>query len=169
MASRRSELAGLWAADIQVRREGMVVILRAAKTSSESARIPILRGENPATCPVRAWLAYDAAVRHHVPDGGRRAFVDLDRRAVAVRIVPEMDPRDVGEALTRLGSDAGLDIHVTGHSLRAGLVTAARRAGRDAKSITQHARFAEGSTVVQRYMRQADEFGEQNATADIGL
>jgi site-specific recombinase XerD len=59
---RRSELAGLQAADLAEQKEGLVIVLRRSKTDQEGQgrKVAIPHGANPETCPVRAyrdWLA----------------------------------------------------------------------------------------------------------------
>lgn len=113
-------------------------------------------------------MAWHEAIRDHVPDERRRAFVDLDGRATDVRVLPALDGRDVGEVFARLDTAAELNVGLTGHSLRAGLATEARRAGHDVKTISTQGRWSPTSTEVYRYVRIVDQWAD-NATAGLGL
>jgi integrase len=73
-------------------------------------------------------------------------------------------PRMVNEALTRAGIDA---TNYSGHSLRAGLVTAAAMAGVSERKVmlqTGHKNIA----VLRRYIREGSIFCE-NAAAAAGV
>jgi site-specific recombinase XerD len=173
MAARRSELAALRAADIHFESRGMTVMLRAGTSGADTARVPVLTSADPATCPVRAWQAWDTALREHPGEhttGGRRAFVGLDRRVrTDMRILPTMTPGDVGEALSRVARDAGLDRHITAHALRSGLATAADQAGHDMTGISRHGRWTPGSPMIQHYVQRSREFGDCNAAEGVDL
>ncbi len=67
-----------------------------------------------------------------------------------------MSGKYVGEAITAAGARAGITIHDTGHSVRAGLATEARRGGHDLTAIAAQRGWAPGSTVLFGYIRIAD-------------
>jgi integrase len=167
IAARRSELAGLHAADVQPSDDGVLITIRASKSSDQAAAVPVLAGTVRSTCPLRAWLAWDRAVREHLPER-RRAFVDLHGRAAGLRWLPELSGHDVNTIIGRIDTAAGLNLGLTGHSLRAGLATEARRAGHDVTTIAAQGRWSPRSTEPYRYMRIVDQWAD-NATAGIGL
>ncbi len=54
----------------------------------------------------------------------------------------------------------------TGHSLRRGFATAARRAGHDLERIGRHGGWADGSRALLGYLEEADRW-EQNPVAGL--
>lgn len=159
---RRSELVGLDVADIDFTADGMVVTLRRSKTDQEGAgrRVGIPFGSSPMTCPVRclrAWLDAAAitagAAFRPVGRWGRVGDDRLDDRAVA-RIVQRC-ARAIGLEPAKFG----------GHSLRAGLATAAARAGKSERAIMNQTGHR-SVTMVRRYIREGSLFTE-NAAAGL--
>jgi site-specific recombinase XerD len=163
-AFRRSELVGLDLADLEFGREGLKVTVRRSKTDQEGQgrRIGIPYGSNPATCPVRAaqeWLAALGAtsgpVFRRIDRHGHLGDWRLSDRAVAL-------------ILKRAAVAAGLaPDELAGHSLRAGLATAAAAAGVSERAImaqTGHRSL----TTVRKYIREGSLFLE-NAAAKVGL
>jgi integrase len=139
------------------------VYRRKIKAFTESA---VLYGSDPATCPVRAVLAY----REQLHAAGRTdgpLFVRINRHG---RIAPPMlrrgrpvgDPAGrltseaVGDVVAKLADAAGLDGQWSGHSLRRGFATAARQAGHDLVSIGRAGGWADGSRSLLRYLDQVD-------------
>lgn len=163
-AFRRSELIALDVDDVADGPDGLTVTIRRSKTDQAGAgrQVGIPYGSNPDTCPVRAYRAWLAAaeitagpvfrpVDRHGNVGGRR----LSTEAVALVV-----KRHAG----RLGLDATA---YAGHSLRAGLATAAAQAGASERSImaqTGHRSLP----MVRRYIRAGSLFRE-NAAASVGL
>jgi len=74
----------------------------------------------------------------------------------------------IGAVIPRAGERAGLDLRLTGHSVRAGLATEARRAGHDTATIADQGGWARTSTALQDYIRIGDRWTD-NALAGIGL
>lgn len=159
---RRSELVGLNVVDVDFTVDGLVVTLRRSKTDQESLgrKVGVPYGAAPNTCPVRslrAWL--DAAgmaegpVFRPVGRWGRVGEGRLDDRAVS---------RVVKAYAAGIGLDAS---RYAGHSLRAGLATAAARAGKSERAImaqTGHRSIA----MVRKYIREGSLFAE-NAAAGL--
>ena len=165
MAARRSELAGLWAADVELCEEGLCITLRTSKTSVDDVDVAIPYGTSDLTCPVRAWQAYRDAVEQilgHELDG--HAFRRIDRHG---RVLGGMSPQAVGLAVTRAADAAGLP-DVTAHGLRAGLATEARRAGHDVTTIANQGRWSPSGAAIHGYMRVIDQWSD-NAVRGIGL
>lgn len=156
-AFRRSELVGLDVEDLAFTADGLEVTLRRSKTDQEGEgqKRGVPFGGDPLTCPVRAVRAWiegaGLAAGPLFPSGSGR----LSDRAVA---------RCVKRAVRAAGLDPS---RYSGHSLRAGLATAAARAGKSTHSImrqTGHRSVA----MVSRYVREATLF-EDNAACGIGL
>jgi integrase len=163
-AFRRSELVGLDRSDVEITRKGLVVTLRRSKTDQEGAgrKIAIPYGSNPETCPVRAleaWLRasgidegaiFRAVNRHRKMQPGRLSgyavALIVQRYAEAARLDPEK---------------------YAGHSLRAGLATAAAIAGASERSIMAQTGHRSGA-MVRRYIRDGNLFRE-NAAGKLGL
>jgi site-specific recombinase XerD len=159
---RRSELVGLDVSDIEFTEDGMVVTVKKSKTDQEGKgrRVGIPYGTSPSTCPARctkAWI--DAAsitsgpVFRPVGRWGHVAEQRLADRAVA---------RVVQRYAQAVGFDAG---RFGGHSLRAGLATAAARAGRSERSIMNQTGHR-SVTMVRKYIREGSLFTE-NAAAGL--
>lgn len=169
MAARRSELAGLWAGDVEVCDEGLCLLLRSSKTSVEATEVAIPYGTSAWTCPVTAWAAYRDALAARLdgdePHAGR-AFRRIDRHG---RVLAGMSGQAVGIAFKRAADAAGIaGERVTAHGLRAGLATEARRAGHDVRSIAEQGRWSPNGAAVHGYMHIVDRW-EDNAVKGIGL
>ncbi|MCA2184663.1 tyrosine-type recombinase/integrase [Nonomuraea cavernae] len=158
MAARRSELANLLARDVVVTEEGLKVFARYGKTG---ARSPAIRkGENEWTCPRRAWLAWAAAADLD-PDGP--AFLRFNRH----KMLGPISAQGIGIAVADAAEAVGLE-GITGHSMRAGLATAARKAGHDYKTIAEQGGWSPNGTALHEYLRIVDQWAD-NATAGIGM
>ena len=163
-AFRRSELVGIDVEDLGFREEGLVVTLRRSKTDQEGEgrRVGIPYGSDPATCPfraVRAWLKLSGI------DSGP-LFRPIDRRG---RLGPSrLTDKSVALLVKRYVKDVGLDpARFSGHSLRAGLVTAAALAGASERSIMAQTGHR-SPNMVRRYIRECSLF-QDNAAAKTGL
>ncbi|NTU80672.1 MAG: tyrosine-type recombinase/integrase [Chloroflexales bacterium] len=162
-ALRRSELVGLAVRDAQITREGIVLMIRRSKTDQEGQGMTrgIAYGSNPDTCPVRAlqaWLEHT-----DIKDG------PLFRSLRFGRVQPRgLDGRDVARIVKRAATEAGLDpTYFSGHSLRAGLATAAAAAGVSERAIMDQTGH-KSLTVMRRYIRKGSLF-KDNASAQVGL
>jgi integrase len=158
---RRSELVSLHVCDLELVRQGIVIILRRSKTDQDGAGrkigIPHARGR---WCPVAAlgvWLTESGTAegalfrridRHHrigaKPLSGEAVGLIVRERLQAARIDPE---------------------GYSGHSLRAGLATSAAQAGVSAWKIRQQTGHA-SDAMLARYIRDAELF-TNNATGAI--
>jgi site-specific recombinase XerD len=163
-AFRRSELVALNAEDLEFVSEGIVATIRRSKTDQEGQgrRVAIPYGSSPATCPVRslrAWLDAAGITRGAV-------FVRVDRWG---HLLPHrLSAQAVARVVKRRCLQAGLDAQrFAGHSLRAGLATAAAEAGvaeRDIARQTGHRSLA----MLRRYIREGSMWRDC-AAAKIGL
>jgi integrase len=150
---RRSELVGLDLADLEFVREGLIVTLRRSKTDQNGRGrrigVPHARGR---WCPVRelgAWAETSGI-------GGGALFRSLRKGGA---ISPD---RLSGEAISALIKrhvhGIGLDAaKFSGHSLRAGFITSAARAGIATHLIRQQTGHASEATM-SRYIRDGSLF-----------
>ncbi|WP_331765100.1 site-specific integrase [Nocardia sp. NBC_01388] len=164
IAARRSNLAVLDVTDVVEHAEGLAVTVRYGKTGARDAAVD--RGTNPGTCPVRAvrtWIEAAEATAG-LPLSGP-LFRPIDRHGNLSDA--RMSPRACGEVVTRAAEAAGVPYR-TGHSLRAGLATEARKAGHDVKTIADQGGWNPTSAELYKYLRIVDRWAD-NATKGIGL
>ncbi|MGP3685231.1 tyrosine-type recombinase/integrase [Streptomyces sp. IBSNAI002] len=167
VASRASELASLVQADVTVQSRGLKVNILTGKTvhSVRGAAIPYAK--DPEVCPVLAWMAWRERLTAETGDRFTSptdpAFHAIDRWG---NVGGAMAPAAVTDAIGRIGKRAGVPLRWTGHSLRAGLATEARRNGADAITIAAQGGWAPHSRAMHGYMRRADEWTD-NATAGL--
>lgn len=160
-AFRRSELVGLRRADLEMRREGIVLRLRRSKTDPDGVgrAVAIPRGRRADGCPVaalEAWL--DAA---GIEDGPLFRAVDRTGR-IAERALTD---RVVALVVKRAAAAAGLDAtRYAGHSLRAGFATSAARAGAAEHAIMRQTGHR-SVQMVRRYIREGDLFRDNAANS----
>lgn len=145
---RRSELIALDVADVQFTRYGAAVTLRRSKTDQDAigrtVNIPRLRSSLCAVRALECWLRVRGA-------GGGALFTSLTpEHTVTTR---RMAGLAVAEAVKRRAAQIGLDRRqYSGHSLRAGFVTSAARAGASLWQIKQQTGH-KSDAVVARYIR----------------
>jgi integrase len=148
-AFRRSELVALDWEDVQERPDGLAIRLRWSKTDQEGEGelkgIP--RGRHPETCPVlavRAWR--DASGLDAGP-----LFRGLTRHDA---LLPgRLSDRGVARAVQRAAALAGLEPErYAGHSLRAGLATAAAEGSAPAWTIRRQTGHR-SDRMLERYIR----------------
>jgi len=152
-AMRRSELCGLDFSDLRWSPEGVVATIRRSKTDQEGAgrQVAIPRRSDAALCPVTALLAWMSILKARGIDFTGPVFRPITRggRPLPVRL----DPAQVATATREIAVGAGMDGKtIGGHSLRAGFVTEARRAGIDWGSIMDQTGHKKVETV-KRYDR----------------
>ncbi|MGH9436559.1 MAG: tyrosine-type recombinase/integrase [Terriglobia bacterium] len=163
-AFRRSELVALDVADLSFETEGLLVRLRRSKTDQEGEgrQVAIPFGLHPDTCPVGAlevWLSRAditaGPVFRPVRKGGALGSTRLTGHAIA-------------SIVKRHAKKAGLETDLfSGHSLRAGFVTSAARAGEPERRIMRQTGH-KSVEMVLRYVRQANAFSD-NAVKALGL
>jgi len=162
-ALRRSELVGLDVEDVTVLPEGLRVLIRRSKTDQEGEGqiIAIGRTGRPGTCPAAAYATYVSAAG--IATGP--AFRGIDRNGHPGE---RLTGHGVAKIIKRRAALAGLDPgQYSGHSLRAGLATAAAAAGIEERRIMRVTRHA-SVVMVRRYIRAASLF-EDNVAVDLGL
>jgi integrase len=150
MGARRSELVALEVADLAFVPDGLRVTIRHSKTDQEGVGrvVHVPKSTDPIVCPVEATRAWLTASR--LTSG--RIF----------RVTPEAI-RDLVKRAARL---AGLDPSgYSAHSLRAGLVTAAVKAGKRQDKIMAQTGHR-SATIMAGYIRDAT-LDEDNAAEGL--
>jgi integrase len=173
-AFRRAALVSLDLADVLEVPEGIEVTLRRDKTDQTGAgrTLTIARGAAPTTCPVQATLAWIASLATlGFTEGPLFRFIDrhgnvrpAHRRAPSARL----SPQSVALIVQRRARAVGLDAtQFAGHSLRAGFVTSAVRAGKSIPKVMEQTGHRSANTVMA-YVREADRWRDP-ASGGIGL
>jgi integrase len=160
-ALRRAELVSLNVEDVTTGPDGLTITLRRSKTDQEGAGRPIgvPFGSSPATCPVRALAAWVAAAG--ITDGP--LFRGVSRHGA---LLGRLSGRGVARVVQRGAASVGLEVaNFGGHSLRAGLATAAEKAGKSERAIMAQTGHR-SVTMVRRYIRDANLFSD-NAAAGL--
>ena len=153
-ALRRSELVALTTEDIQfVEGEGVNVFVRRSKTDQEGTGLVkgLPYGSNKETCPVtaprvtalRQWL--QAAERQLGKPSGGSFEGDIFRHFYRGKSIgpSAMTAQYVSTMLKRHAESAGLDPEAySAHSLRAGFITQAIRAGKTERRFKEHSGHA---------------------------
>ncbi|MGW7343043.1 integrase [Streptomyces sp. NPDC054854] len=166
-ASRSQDPAGLLTEDVTLHPRGLVVAILTGKTKHSVRNAKIAYADDPEICPVRAWTAYRTrlVVEHgeQWADPSTPAFVGIDQWG---HITGGMGPDSVTRAIKRISTRAGVPIAWTGHSLRIGLASVARRKGRDGIAIADQGGWARHSRSMLGYM-QRDDGWDDNASAGL--
>ncbi len=163
-AFRRSELVALDWQDVIFGAEGLTLTLRRSKTDPEGQgrKIGVPLGSRKEHCPARALEAW----RDLAGGDAGPVFCPIRRDGSVVR--RRLSDRAVARVVKRTAMAAGYDPALyAGHSLRAGLATAAAMGGASERSImnqTGHRSLA----TLRRYIREGSLFLE-NAAAKTGL
>jgi integrase len=161
---RRSELVALDYADLKFVSEGLEALVRRSKTDQEGVGLTkvIAFGGDPSTCPVRAakdWLELSGIVEGPVfrPINRHEQLSNKRLTDFAVAVI-----------IKRTAKKAGLPTpQLSGHSLRAGFVTEAKKNGADDAAImdqTGHKSLA----MVHRYHRRTKKWVKP-ASSKLGL
>ncbi len=160
-ALRRSELAALARDDIEFVREGLVVHLRRSKTdqTGEGRKIAVPWGRGSA-CPVKAlekWLQCSGIETGPVfrPINQHQQIGATQLSAQSVALIVKAYAKLIGLDPTKM----------SGHSLRAGLVTSAIQAGVGVHKIQQQTGHR-SVEMLARYIRDANLF-EGNASGAV--
>jgi len=168
---RRSEIVGLDTGDLEfVEGRGVVLTVRRSKTDQHGAgqAVAVWRSDDPNLCAptaLRRWLEHRDA--HHSDDplfvglrvGGVMTATRLSDKAV-VRLVKDtaeaVGDADPGLVERTFGSlNVSVRRSYSGHSLRAGLATAAAEAEAQLHDVMRQTRH-KSVEVARRYMRSAD-------------
>jgi integrase len=163
-ALRRSELVALRRSDLRLGSDGMVVTIRRSKTDQEGlgAVVGIARGSRTETCPAAAvtrWLAVAA------PAAEQPVFVRVTRTGA---VLAQLCGRTVARVVQGRAAAAGLELPaLSGHSGRAGHITAAAATGVPLDRIARTSRHRSLS-VLAEYVRPATVLGD-SSSSELGL
>jgi len=161
VAGRSAEVAALRVDSIVHVSQGLDVHVPAVK-GRPPRDVVIHYGQHPDTCPVRAWLTWRAAAGiTHGP-----AFVPINRWGTLGDTA--LSPAACRDIIARNAERAGITVRLTGHSMRAGFITASRVAGKREEKIRAQSGHAENSPAFWGYIREADRWTDA-ASEDIGL
>lgn len=166
-AARAQDPAGLITADVTLHPRGLVISILTGKTKHSVRDAKIRYQKDPEVCPVQAWKAYrerlaaEAAPHWLTPDAP--AFVGIHRSG---RVTGGMGPDSVTRAIKRISARAGVDLAWTGHSLRIGHASTARKQGKDAIVIADQGGWARHSRSMNGYF-QIEDGWDDNSTADL--
>ncbi|GAB3781537.1 hypothetical protein GCM10027601_10950 [Nocardioides ungokensis] len=193
-AFRRNELTGLVWDDVAVSSEGLVVTLRRSKTdlAGRGCEVGIPRGRSELTCPVTAMQRWrdrcllqlnagrtdpsstgDARNPSGNSEAGDPAGVLREQPVFCtVGRAGRLGTRPLtAEALTRVvrlrASQAGIEGHWGGRSLRAGFISTAADLEIPLEAIARQSRHATLDTLAM-YIRHDDPF-RRNPAARVGL
>lgn len=163
-ALRRSEVVALNVSDLEFTTNGVLICIRHSKTDQEGAGVIVAvpYGTSPETCPIQLVRAWIGAARMT----GGPLFRAIDRHGtIGSR---RLSAKVVATLTKELASKIGIDPDSVGaHSLRAGLVTSAVRAGKPEHTVMKHTRHR-SVNAFRAYIRDASPFAV-NAAAGIGL
>ncbi|MCS4051348.1 site-specific integrase [Salinibacter ruber] len=169
-ALRRSELVALTTADVEfVEGKGVNVYVRQSKADQEGKGLVkgLPYGSKKETCPVTALRQWLQAAERNV-EGSFEG--DIFRRFYRGESVGEsaMTGQYVSTVLKRHAESAGLGPDkYSAHSLRAGFITQAIRAGKPERRVKEHSGHASWETFNQ-YVEEAGTF-QDNPAEGIGL
>lgn len=165
---RVGELASLYVGDVELVDEGAIVLLRNSKTAQAGGGYykGIPYGDHQETCPVshlRVWLELLPGEPSPVEDP---VFRSVDRHGnVSAR---PMAADSISRVVKKRAQKAGLDpSRYSGHSLRAGFVTAASEGGAHDKDIMRQTAHRSLATL-HRYRRTVGLF-KDNPASLLGL
>jgi integrase len=163
---RRGELVALDLDDVRFVDDGLEVFVRRSKTDQEGvgSKIGIPFGSAPDVCPVRALRAWLRELDHVDVDAGdqpRPIFREVTRHGRVGRA--RLGAQAVARVVKRLAAAGGLDPDTFGgHSLRAGFITSAARAGKLERDIMRQSRHRSVVTV-RGYIREGELFKDNAA------
>ncbi|MGW8703358.1 tyrosine-type recombinase/integrase [Streptomyces eurythermus] len=161
IGGRVSELSELTVDGIKLVGEGLVVTVPSVK-GRPPREVPVAFGEHASTCPVRLWLAWRECLGRTTGP----AFVPVNE---AGRLGEnKLSPDGCRIAITRAAQRAELDVRLTGHSMRRGLVTTGRKKGKRVEKLRAQTGHAANSPVFWEYVAEG-EMWEDAATEGLGL
>lgn len=161
IGGRVSEVSALTVDGIKLEGEGLKVFVPSVK-GRPARTVPVAFGDHAATCPVRLWLSW----REILGRTTGPAFVPVNE--VGALGTRRLSPDGCRIAITRAAQRSGIENRLTGHSLRRGLVTTARKKGKKVEKIRAQTGHAINSPVFWEYIDEG-EMWDDAATDGIGL
>lgn len=160
---RRSELLALDWEDVQEVPEGLKLRIRRSKTDQEGRGrlVGLPYASVLVTCPVRSLRAWREACGSPTTGPVFRSVSPNGQEVLLTRF----SARQFADSIKTACKDAGLEGRFAGHSLRAGLVTAASAANKPLSSIMAQTGHKTVEMIV-RYMREQGLF-DNNAAAGL--
>lgn len=163
IAGRAAEVAKLRDEGIRLGAEGLEVHVPSVKGRPDR-HVVVPYGAHADSCPVRCWVAWKEAKDALGATAGP-AFVSVDQWGHLGST--HMTPDSVRLAMTRAGERAKIKAKVTGHSMRAGFITTARKAGKRVEKIREQSGHEDGRAFGV-YIRDAEKWTDA-AGEGIGL
>jgi site-specific recombinase XerD len=151
-AFRREELMSLNVADLEFVTDGLRVTIRHSKTDQESIGQTIAVARGTTCCPIAAVQEWLAATQ--ITEGPVFRAIGKDNKVASERLTPKSANVILKQCATRAGLDPKT---LSMHSLRAGFLTSAARAGADIFKMRDVSRH-KSLDVLQTYVRDADLF-----------
>jgi integrase len=163
-ALRRSELVALQVEDVAIVAGGLRLRITRAKTdqAGQGAEIGLPRGKHPATCPVRAFAAWQAVAKRKAGPLFRR--IHPGGRIGAAALHPDAVRRILAERTRLAGLDGEGGERLSAHALRVGFITEAYERGVRDEDIMRHTRHRDPRTM-RGYIRRAGLLNESPAGA----
>lgn len=159
IAGRAAEVAALNVTDIRLAEGGLEVHVPGVKGRPDRD-VEVDYADDPELCAVRAWLAWKEAAG--IEQGP--AFLPVDQWGHLG--TARMSASAVRLAITRTAARAGVEVKLTGHSMRSGFITASTKAGKRPDLTRKQSGHAEGSPVFETYIRKIQRWEE---TAGKGI
>jgi integrase len=172
-ALRRSETVSIDWEHIDWKQKGIIITLGRTKADQEGKGepVPIVYGDNPATCPVRALKAWQKRAGVDVGPVFRsipRRIPDSYAGDIWQHLGPRLSDRHLYDAVKEYGAAAKLDVsRLGGHSFRAGHITEAFEREASIADVQKQARHADVRNTM-RYNRGSDLL-RHSSSAKLGL
>ena len=152
-ALRRSELVALQGEDVAATASGLRLRLLRGKTdqAGDGAEVGLPRGRHAATCPVRAFEAWQAVARRRAGPLFRR--VSREGRIGDAALHPDAVRRILAHRADLAGLEVDGFARLSAHALRVGFITEAYANGVRDEDIMRHTRHKDHRTMrgyVQR-------------------
>lgn len=160
IAGRSAEVSALDAGMVKLEDKGLRVHVPGVK-GKEARDVVVSYSRNPQVCPVRTWLAWREAAELTDDDP---AFMPVTQHGTVIR--KRLQPGGVQAAITRARDSAGVGVHLTSHSMRAGFITTAIAAGRRPDRVRDQSGHSPNSEAFLGYIREGDAW---NDAASEGL
>ncbi|MDA5281053.1 hypothetical protein [Streptomyces sp. Isolate_45] len=165
IAGRAEEVSALTLADIVLVEEGLEVHVPSVK-GRPARDVEIAWGSHPDSCPVLNWLAWKGAAEAAGLGAVGPAFRGVDQWGhLGTR---RLSPDGCRLVITRSAERAGLDVRLTGHSMRSGFITTGSKKGKRPDQLRRQSGHSASSAVFWEYVRRGARW-EETASQGIGL